>query len=337
MKAAIYYGPRDIRLEEIEKPRAGEDGIVVKVRAAGICGGDLHAYRKAPIDRPPGKLVYGHENAGDVVEVGANIKDIKVGDRVFAEALLLNANRTGIAGIAGLSGLHGGFAEYLWVPVIMRDKDTGNLTNIFKLPDTMSYQDGALIEPVGIGTAAVRTAAPQSGEVAFVMGTGIIGLGTVVTLKAAGLSKIIVSDVSEKRLKAALEMGADMALNPTKDDVTKRVMEETSNRGADIVVETAGLPATFLQSINIARPGGRIVVVAYYEESVQFKPHTLINRNVRIIPGRGADWPKAFELIKAGKITDKQVVTHTFPLHRINEAFETAGNSQESIKVMIEP
>jgi threonine dehydrogenase-like Zn-dependent dehydrogenase len=114
-------------------------------------------------------------------------------------------------------------------------------------------------------------------------------------------------------------------------------MEETAGKGADIVLETAGLPATFIQSIDISRRGGRIIVVAYYEEPVEFKPHVLINKNVKLLPGRGTDWRRAFELIKSGKITDKHVVTHRFPLDKINEAFETAANSSESVKVMIEP
>ena len=348
MKAAIYYGARDIRIEEVECPRAGDDGIVVKVRAAGVCGSDLHAYKKAPQDRPFGRLTYGHENAGEVVEVGANVEDVKVGDRVFAAALLPcfecewcerkdYAKCSAGLRVAGLSGLRGGFAEYLWVPVVLRENDTGIVTNVFKLPETMSYQDGALVEPMGIGASVVRNAVPGTDDVVVVLGTGMIGLGTVVNLKASGVSKIIATDVSEKRLEAARELGADVILNPAEEDVVKRVMEETSGSGADIVVEAAGLPITFLQSFDMVRRGGRIVVVAFYEEPVEFKPHVVIVKNARIIPGKGADFQKAFELVKAGKLKDKQVISHVFPLDKIDEAFETAINTRESVKVMIEP
>ncbi len=258
MKAAIYYGPGDIRIEEIERPKAGDDGIIVRVRAAGLCGSDVHAYRSGPIDRPLGKLAYGHENAGDVVEVGANVTDVKVGDRVFAEALLPcfdcePCNRKDYARcaggfkVAGLSGLHGGFAEYLWVPVVLRDKDTGAATNVFKLPETMSYQDAALTEPMGIGAAVVKNAPPEADDVVVVLGTGAIGLSTVVSLKASGVSRVIVIDISAKRLQAARELGADLILNPDEEDVVKRVKEETSGGGADIVVEAAGESVTIHQ------------------------------------------------------------------------------------------
>jgi 2-desacetyl-2-hydroxyethyl bacteriochlorophyllide A dehydrogenase len=347
MKAAIYHGPRDIRIEEIDRPKAGDDGLVVRVKAAGVCGSDLHAYKKAPLDRPFEFLVYGHENAGEVVEVGKNVTDIKVGERVFAEGFLPCFKcpacqkkeyvrcAKGIK-LAGLTGLNGGFAEYLWVPFIMRDA-SGNPTNIFKLTDKMSYQDGSLIEPLAIGSAAMKAAAPVSSEVAVVLGSGVIGLGTVVNLKAAGVSKVIISDISDKRLKAAGELGADVVLNAGKEDVTKRVFQETAGAGADIIVEAAGEPSTFLQSLDFVKRGGRIVIVAFYETSVAFEPHALIKKGARIIPGRGSDWKMAFGLIDAGKMKDTQVVSHTFPLDKIKEAFETAINTRESIKVMIEP
>ena len=347
MKAAIYYGPGDVRIEEIERPKAGDDGLVVRVRAAGVCGGDVHAYRTTAEDRAPGILAHGHENAGEVVEVGANVKDVKVGDRVFAEGLLPcfeceackakdYARCSAGLGVAGLSKLHGGFAEYLWVPVVLRDS-TGTLANIFKLPDTMSYQEGALVEPMGVGAGTARNAQPEAGDVVVVLGTGIVGLGAVVSLKAAGVAKLIASDVSEKRLQAAKELGADVILNATDEDVVKRVKEETAGKGADIVVESAGLPVTFAQSLDMVRRGGKIVVVAYYEKPAEFKPHILINKNIKLVPGRGADFRGAFELMKAGKVKDRQVVSHAFPLDKIHEALETAMNTKESIKVMIEP
>jgi len=348
MKAAIYYGPRDIRIEEIERPTAGDDGVVVRVRAAGVCGGDVHAYKQIAEDRPPGILAHGHENAGEVVEVGANVKDVKVGDRVFAEGLLpcfeceackskdyMRCTRG--LGVAGLSRLHGGFAEYLWVPVVLHDPNSGALANLFKLPDTMSYQDGALVEPMGVGAGTARNAQPEASDLVVVVGTGIVGLGALVSLKAAGVEKLIASDVSDKRLQAAKELGADLTLNAAEEDVVKRVKEETAGRGADIVVEAAGLPLTFAQSIDMVRPGGKIVVVAFYEKPAEFKPHVLIIKNIKLIPGRGADFRGAFELMKAGKMKDRQVVSHTFPLHKIEEALETAMDSRESIKVMIEP
>ena len=235
-------------------------------------------------------------------------------------------------------GLHGGFAEYLWVPVVvLPQEDTDIVPNVIKLPETMSYQDGVLIEPINVGAGVVKYAEPKTSDVAVVLGAGTIGLGTVVNLKAKGVSRILVTDISEKRLQAARELGADLVLNPAKEDVVKRVMEETSGKGADIVVETAGKPVTFLQSIDMVRRGGKIMMAGLYEEPVEFNPNLLVLKAVRTIGCSDAHFAESFELMKAGKVKDKQVVTHTFPLDRINEAFETAINTKESIKVMIEP
>lgn len=348
MKAAVYYGPGDIRLEGVERPAAGADGVVVRVRAAGVCGGDVHAYKQVPEDRPQAVLAHGHENAGEVVEVGSNVTEVKVGDRVFAEGLLPCFDcepcrssdylrcASGL-GVAGLSGLHGGFAEYLWVPVVLRDRASGTLANLFVLPDTMSYQEGALVEPMAIGAGTARNAQPEAGDVVVVLGTGIVGLSAIVSLKAAGVTRVIASDISDRRLRAAKELGADLTINAAQEDVVSRVKGETSGRGADIAVDAAGLPATFAQSIDMVRRGGKVVVVAFYEKPAEFKPHVLITRNIRLIPGRGADFRAAFELMKAGKVKAGQVVTHTFPLDRIEDALRAAMNTHESIKVMIEP
>ncbi|MDD5082938.1 MAG: alcohol dehydrogenase catalytic domain-containing protein [Dehalococcoidales bacterium] len=348
MKAAIYYGPGNLKVEEIERPKAGDRGIVVKVRAAGICGSDLHPYKQA-WERYKTGIALGHEWAGDVVEVGPKVTDVKVGDRVWATALLPDFTCDACKRqayfqcpnikVGGLE-FHGGFAEYVWAPVIIPN------LNLFKLPASMSYQDGALIEPVAVGTGLVKKAEPQASDVVAILGAGIIGLGALARFRDVGISRIIVSDVSEKRLRVARELGADILVNPTKEDIIKRVMKETNNRGADIVVEAAGRPVTFLQSIDMVRPDGKIMVVATYEESFMFNPSlarpgmpmtSLVRKAVRMFGCYAGDMPSSFELLKAGKIKASQVISHTFPLNKIKEAFETQMNSQESVKVMIEP
>ena len=349
MKAAIYHGAGDIRIEEIDYPRPGDVGMVIKVRAAGICGTDVHAYRVSRIQYATGKAL-GHEFCGDVVEIGPQVTDVKIGDRVWAVASLpcfqCEACQRGeyfrcrdIKG-GGVSGLHGSFSEYAWVPVAVLNR------NVLKIPDSMSYHDGALIEPVGVGTGAVHRAEPQSTDIVVVLGVGIIGLGAVATLKDMGIARVIVSDISEKRLTLAKELGADLLINPTEEDIVKRVMEETSDTGADIVVETAGEPVTFLQSIDMVRRDGKVMVVATYDEPFEFDPSlvrpgmrssSLVRKAVRMIGCYGGDIPGSFELIKAGKIKDKQVISHTFPLDKVTDALEVAANARESIKVMIDP
>ncbi|MCP4224713.1 MAG: zinc-binding dehydrogenase [Actinomycetia bacterium] len=169
------------------------------------------------------------------------------------------------------------------------------------------------------------------------MGAGLIGLGVVMNLKAAGVTKIISCDISDKRLKAAGELGAHVLINGDTEDVLAQVMKETGGRGADMVLEVAGVPKTFHQAIACVRRGGRISVVAYFEEPVDFRPHHLINKGVRIQPGGGGNFLDSFDLVKSGAVKEEQVVSHVFPLDKISEAHETAIDTKGSIKVMIAP
>jgi len=349
MKAAIYHGAGDIRIEEIDCPKPGDIGVVVRVRAVGICGTDVHAYRVPRTGYATGKAL-GHEFCGDVVEIGRDVTDVKVGDRVWAAALLPCFQceacqreeylRCTDIKAGGVSGLHGAFAECVWVPVVVLNR------NVIKIAGSMSYRDGALIEPVGVGTGAVHRAEPESTDTVVVLGVGVVGLGAVATFKDMGIARVIVSDISEKRLAAAGELGADVLINPTEQGVAERVMEETSGTGADIVVEAAGEPVTFLQSIDMVRRDGKVMVVATYTESFQFDPSlvrpgmrmtSLVRKAVRMYGCYGGDNLGSYDLIKRGKLKASQVVTHAFPLDEIEKAFETQMNSKESIKVMIEP
>jgi len=348
MKAGILHGAGDIRIEEVELHEAGDEGIIIRVRAAGICGSDLHPYRIGTQMPKEARKAHGHEAAGDVVEVGANVKDVKVGDRVWVWPFLPcfeceNCGKknywacTSRRGMAG-SGMHGGFAEYLWVPaVVLPQEDPSIVPNVIRLPDSMSYQEGVLIEPVSVGSGAVKYAEPKTDDVVSILGAGIIGLGTIVNLRASGVSRIIVSDVSEKRLAAAKELGADTIINAAEEDTVKRVMAETSGKGADVVVEVAGQPVTFHQAIALARRHAKVMMVGLYEEPVTFSPNMLVLKAIQTIGCIDAHFAEGFDIMKGGWMKDKQVVSHTFPLEQISEAFEISANSQESIKVMIEP
>ncbi len=353
MRAAVYYGPGDVRVEDIERPRAGDEGMILRVRACGICGTDLHPYRKES-ERCPTGFALGHEYSGDVVEVGPKVTGIEVGDRVWGRAFLpcFQCERCRVREygrcrnykLAGVSGLHGGFAEYLWFPLVLPNE------NVIKLASNMSYHDGTLIEPMTAGTSV--SSRTKLDDVVVVLGVGTIGLGVVAHLKAKGVARVIVSDVSKKRLEVAGELGADIVIDPSEEDLVRVVMEQTSNVGADIVVNTAGVSSTFQQSIDIVRRAGTILVGAHFEEPFMFNPSlhrpglpstNFVAKGVTMVggfgqlPSEGLSWFKSFELIKAGSIRDSHVVTHVFPLEKIREAFETQMNNRESIKVMVEP
>jgi threonine dehydrogenase-like Zn-dependent dehydrogenase len=371
MKAAVFYGPGDIRVEEIERPRAGGKGMVLRVRACGICPLiDVPHYKMdfPLIDVPPHyqtniagngpMIVLGHEFSGEVVEVGSEVTAAKVGDRVYGVAWhpcgLCEACRAGdeercpFVDAAGRV-INGAMAEYLLFPNVTYSSLTED--KLIKLPHNASYRDGALIEPLRLGIGMASKA--KAGEVVVVLGQEIMGLSAVVHLKKIGAAKVIVSDISPKRLQASREVGADVVVDALKEDLFKVVMGETSDKGADLVIEASCRPESLQQAVNVVRPFGAIWLGTFYTAGPFFNPSwqspRMVSMNLTQKPGisihntwgtLGPWMPllrEAAEIIQSGKITADKYVTHVFPLERVKEAFETAMNTLESIKVMIEP
>jgi threonine dehydrogenase-like Zn-dependent dehydrogenase len=354
VKAAVYYGPRDIRIGQIEHPKLQDTGMVIRVKACGICPlMDIPRYKRECVDHAP-KIVLGHEFSGDVVEVGSKVTAAKIGDRVYGLAFRpcqsCEACRMGDQAqcknfednMAG-SFINGGFAEYLAFPWVSED-------NVIKFPSNVSYRDGALIEPVSIGVGLASKG--RDCQSAVVLGQEFMGLATVVQLKAMGIPKIIVGDQSEKRLRKSLEAGADIAVNQNSQDIVRVVMKETHGQGADVVIETAGQPQTFLQSIDIVRLHGDIWLGTFYDGPFLFDPSQQNSGMPRsnltqkggisihcawlTLPDRKFRRARALELIQSGIITADKYVTGVFPLDKIREAFEAAMDPQ-SIKVIVEP
>lgn len=244
---------------------------------------------------------------------------------------------------------NGAMAEYVLFPNVIYPSVTSD--KIIKLPDNVSYRDGALIEVLRLGIGLASKA--KAGDVVVVFGQDLTGLGAVVHLKELGAAKVIASDVSKKRLQASREVGADIVINALNEDVFKVVMEETSGKGADVVIEASGRPESLQQAVNVVRPFGDIWLGTFYTAGPFFNPSWqypgMISMNPTQKPGisihcawgtLGPWMPmlrQAVKILQSGKITADKYVTQVFPLDEIKEAFEVASNPHESIKVMIEP
>jgi threonine dehydrogenase-like Zn-dependent dehydrogenase len=370
MKAAIYYGPGDIKVEEIERPKAGDNGMVLRVRACGICPFiDVPHYKMSyPLaDIPPryqedppstSGIVLGHEFSGEVVEVGSKVAAVKVGDRLYGviwspcghcEACQAGDYEHCPFGDAGGRVINGAMAEYvlfpnLIYPSVIKDK-------LIKLPDNLSYRDGALLEVLRLGIGLASKA--KAGDVVVIFGQDITGLGALARLKSLGIAKVITCDVSQKRLQASREVGADVVVDALNEDVFKVVMEETSGNGAEVVIEASCRPESLQQAVNVVRPFGDIWLSTFYTAGPFFNPSWqhpgMVAMNITAKPGISMHCPwgtlgpwipmleQAIEMIQSGKITADKYVTHVFPLDGVKEAFETAMNPHESIKVMLEP
>lgn len=334
MKAAVLHDVRDLRVMDTPAPSAGTDGVLVRVRTVGICGTDLHTYKlglfremSLPV---AGGALFGHEFSGDIAAIGpqAQADGFAVGDRVTGIAL-------------------GAYAEYCRV-----GGQFGSKPMMVKLPDAVSYEEAATIEPLVVSLTAVERANPQPGERVLVIGAGMIGLGCVQVLAALyPRCEVIVCDVSDKRLDMARQFGAGRTVNGRSDNlvaVMKQAYGEssviynaTTSGQLDVVLECAGLPLTLNQALELARPGtGRVVGVALYEERPQVDFNQVVTKNLRIAGTLGygaADVERALALIAEGRVDRKPLITHRYPLAHAAQAFEAQLNTAETLKAVIVP
>jgi 2-desacetyl-2-hydroxyethyl bacteriochlorophyllide A dehydrogenase len=337
MKAAVLHGAGDIRVEEVSEPIAEPGGVVIKVKSCGICGSDLHGYRHGGRDG----MRFGHEFSGDIVEIGEGVAGVKEGDRVIAiggrgcgecywckKGDYIKCRKLRFLGYA----YPGAMAEYVMVPNL----ELGKYAD--KLPDNISYDEGATIEPVAVSLYAAMQMQPRKDDVVVIIGLGILGLCLIPIVKAMGVMQVIVSGRREKRLRLAKELGAEIVVDAAEDDIVPVVKELNSGKGADIVFDCAGTPDTFQQSLDMTHRGGKIDLVGLYQEPVTFNPSFLVSNDVTLT-GCGLKWdlPGALKYIKDGIVDTKPMITHRFPLDKVKEAFDTQVQSEEAIKVVINP
>jgi 2-desacetyl-2-hydroxyethyl bacteriochlorophyllide A dehydrogenase len=329
VKAAIYYGPRDIRVEEIDRPAPGPNEILVRVQACGICGSDLHTYRYGIFEELGIELagrdgrVMGHELAGVVDEVGSAVSDIQVGER--------------IAGVA-----RGAYAEYVPVEVIER--------NIHRLPPHVSFEEGATLEPLATSHHGVSLAAPRDGETIVVLGAGIIGLGALQVVKARSSARVIVVDGSTPRLEMARRLGADHVVDFRESDPVDTVInlvgeQERPRLGyrggnVDAVLDCAGAPNSSQQGLEMLKQEhGRLVLVALFEHPGPLDRNQIVRKHVSLL-GSWAwttdDFRAALDLVASGRVNRRDLVSHQFPLDQAPEAFVEQEKGQ-AIKVLVRP
>src|SRR3990170_770446 len=338
MKVAMYYALDDIRIEEKPKPKVGSDEILVEMKACGVCGSDLmdwYLRSRAP-------LVLGHEPAGIIVEAGKNVKDFKIGDRVFAHhhvACLtchycVNGDYTMCPKFGQTHLELGGFAEYFKVPAPNLQIDT------LKLPQSLSYEEATLIEPVGCCIRAQNKVGIRKGDSVAIIGAGPSGIMHSMLARISGAAQILVSDVVDYRLKMAKRLGADLTVNLKQENLVKRGKEATEYRGADVVIVTAPNVKAVEDSVQIVRRGGKLLLFAptQPDQYARLSPHRLFFSEISVTPSYSVshiETRQALELISSGKIKAKELITHRFPLSQTQEAFQTAARSKECLKVVV--
>ena len=339
MKIAVYYNNKDVRVKEVPVPEINENEILVKIRASGICGSDVmewYRIKKAP-------RVLGHEIAGDIVKVGKKVKKYKVGDRVFvSHHVPCNTCKYCLEGKHTLCNtLHstnfdpGGFAEYIRVPEINVDR------GVFLLPDEISYEEGVFIEPLACVIRGFRIAEIMPGQTILIIGSGITGLLQLKLAKAWGAKKVICVDVSEYRIKKAIEFGADLAMHAS-EDIPKKIKEINDGYLADVVIVSTGAPKAIPQAIECTEKGGTLLLFAPVAPDVEvpIKMFDIWNKQIKIVStyaGAPRDITEAIEALKSKIIEVKDMITHRIGLEEIQKGFDLVAGAKESIKVIVVP
>ena len=339
MKALVkrQAGP-GFTLEDVPEPRIRDDEVLIKVRRAGVCGTDVHIYEwddwaKGRI-KPP--IVVGHEFAGDVVDVGKLVTDVRSGDRVTAEGHIVDGRcllcRTGNAHVCPHTKIigvdrDGCFAEYISMPA----------TNVWHLDDEISYDIGGIHDPMGNAFHTALTA-DIPGSTVLVTGCGPIGLFAIGICKAAGASRIIASDVNATRLELARTMGAHDVVRPQEAEAA--VKRQTGGLGADVVLEMSGVPSAIHQAFALVRVGGKVQMLGIPAKPMEVNFATeVIFKGITIygVVGRRMydTWHVMTQFLRSGRFDPKPVITHRFPLEQFDDAI-SAIKSGDAGKVIFE-
>lgn len=334
MKAAILYGPRDLRVESAADPTPSESEVLVRVKAAGLCGTD---YRIWSGDRPVRyPLIMGHEFVGEVAAVGAGVTNVKPGDRVAVEpnyscgacSLCREGNRNLCFQRTAVGiDVQGGFAHLARVPARC----------CWPAPRGLSDEQLLLTEPLAVVVRGVARAEVRAGNTAAVLGVGTLGLLALQVLRARG-TRVLAVGRTERRLHLARELGAEAVHALAQGPGSEAARKFSGREGVDVVIETAGTPEAVAGAIELARPGGRVVLVGLPHEPSRVEFFWVVRRELTLIGSMiyQDEFPEAMRLVRDGAVTVGPLVTHRFPLEAIQDAF-TAHRQPDAIKVAVIP
>ena len=332
--AAFVLENRKIAVRETDMPDCPDGYVKIKVEYCGVCGSDVHFYSLGEPEFPDVyPFTIGHELAGAVVEVGGGVTNLIVGDRVAVEPGITcgkcewcskgKYNLCKNVKFLSAPRMHGGMKYYISHPADL----------CFKLPDNVSTMDGALVEPFAVGLYAAKKSGIQVGNSAVVLGSGCIGLVTVMALKTMGVTNIIVCDLFDIRLEKALEVGATAVINSSNTDPVEEIRKLTGELGVDFVYETAGNEKTAAQAVYMAKRGGNIVQVGNIVGNTGLNLQKLVDNELTILSSfRYCNvYPIAIEILASGKIQLKNIVSSVYPFADAMRAFEDCILKKESM------
>lgn len=336
---AVYYNNKDVRVEEMPKPEIGDDEILVKVMASGICGSDVTEWYRIP--KAP--RVFGHEATGVIDQTGSKVTGLSVGDRVFIShhvpcekcRYCLRGNHTACETLHTTNYYPGGFAQYIRVPRI-------NVENgVYKLPINMSFEEGTFIEPLACVVRGQRLAGVRKDDVLLVIGSGVSGILHTQLAKHSGVKRVVVTDINKYRLGLAKKFGADFTVDAN-ENLLRKTKEINCGRLADKVVVCTGATQAALTALDCVDKGGTILFFAVPEPSVKIPvPVNKFWRNeITLKTSYGAapdDIVESLSVLAKGKLNVKDMITHKLSLRQAAEGFRLMAEAGESLKVLLEP
>jgi L-iditol 2-dehydrogenase len=343
MKALLMAEYKKLELADMPVPGIGPEELLVRVKACGICGSDVHGFDGSTGRRIP-PIVMGHEASGVVERVGADVRGFREGDRVTFDSMIscgkcafcrsgrinLCDNRQVLGVSCGEYRRHGAFAEYVSVPQHIA----------YKMPDGLSFEHAAMIEPVSVAVHAVGITPVKLGDTAVVVGTGMIGLLTIQAARLAGCARIIAMDLEDTKLEVARSNGADDVVNPKSGDAVKFVLDATGGKGADVVFEAVGATDPIKTAIGCVRKGGTVTLIGNIRPSIELPLQAVVTREIRVQGScaSSGEYPACMALMSRGAINVSPMLTAKAPLEEGARWFERLYAHEPNVmKVVLEP
>ncbi|MDR4890060.1 alcohol dehydrogenase catalytic domain-containing protein [Fredinandcohnia sp. QZ13] len=351
MKAVVAHGPEDYRVEEVSVPKAGPGEVIIKVEACGICGSDLKAYHGSaqywagedPWMKTP--VIPGHEFYGIVAELGVGAAEqhgVKVGDRVTTDQInpcgkckFCKTGKYWMCDVHNIYGFQKDVADGAWAEYMR----FSNTSTIYKITDGVTAEEAALVEPMACAVHTVQRATIEFEDVVVLAGAGTLGLCMVQLIKLKTPKKLIVLDGNENRLAVAKKLGADLVINPLKEDAVQIVKDLTEGYGCDVYIEATGHPSGVTQGLQMVRRLGRFIEFSVFGSEVTTDWSVIGDQKELDLRGSHLGpytYPIAIDLFERGLLTAEGIVTHSYKVEDFEEAMEMAHNPQ-AIKVLLKP
>jgi len=343
MKALVLEGYNHLVYKDVSQPVLGAEDVLVQVKACGICGSDVHGMDGSTGRRIP-PLIMGHEASGVIAAVGSNVRHIRPDARVTFDSTVYcgacfycrrgEINLCDHRRVLGVScdeyRQDGALAEYVAVPQHI----------IYALPDKISFAQSAMVEPCSVALHAVEGTPLSLNDTAVVVGAGIIGLLVIQTLRAAGCGQIIAVDLQPQRLVLARQLGADMGLNPSKDDIISLIGKMTANRGADLAVDAVGVNASLKTALRSLRKGGFLTLIGNLSPQVELALQSVVTKEITLrgsCASRG-EYPACLDMIARGAINVDALISAKAPLSEGAQWFQRLyQKDQDLLKVILVP